>query len=255
MVQEFGGRARFVVENYGGFRRWRKRFGVTRYPAIFVDDVLVATPKDFGFYGKGEGEGDGRYAPLEERGEPRALPRRPHPDDPAAARGAQGRGARGGRGAADAPELAAIPAFTLTDLEGQAVARDDLSGRVVARRVLGDLVPALPGHPGLARRAEGALRRSPGRARGGHRVGGGRRRQGGPRPGTGRPLRHGNPEVARAFGDVSAVPTLFLFDGQGRTVGGLLRSASRPAAKTRKAGSGHSSNRLRPSAAQRARMA
>jgi len=37
---------------------------VTRYPAIFVDDVLVAKPKDFGFYGKGEGSGDGRYTPL-----------------------------------------------------------------------------------------------------------------------------------------------------------------------------------------------
>ena len=34
--------------------------------AIFVDDVIVATPKDFGFYGKGKGEGEepGRYAPL-----------------------------------------------------------------------------------------------------------------------------------------------------------------------------------------------
>jgi hypothetical protein len=37
---------------------------VTRYPAIFVDDVLVATPKDFGFYGKGEGTQGGRYAPF-----------------------------------------------------------------------------------------------------------------------------------------------------------------------------------------------
>jgi thiol-disulfide isomerase/thioredoxin len=27
----------------------------------------------------------------------------------------------------------------------------------------------------------------------------------------------GSPEVARSFGDISAVPTLFLFDGQGRT--------------------------------------
>lgn len=33
---------------------------MTRYPAIFVDDVLVAKPKDFGFYGKGEGASDGR---------------------------------------------------------------------------------------------------------------------------------------------------------------------------------------------------
>ena len=37
---------------------------MTRYPAIFVDDVLVATPNDFGFYGRGEKEEGGRYAPL-----------------------------------------------------------------------------------------------------------------------------------------------------------------------------------------------
>jgi len=36
------------VENYGE-SELAKRFGVTRYPAIFVDDVLVATPNDFGF--------------------------------------------------------------------------------------------------------------------------------------------------------------------------------------------------------------
>ena len=63
MAEEFGGRARFVSENYGD-SELAKRFGVTRYPAIFVDDVLVATPDDFGFYGKGEAEEGGRYAPL-----------------------------------------------------------------------------------------------------------------------------------------------------------------------------------------------
>src|SRR6185295_17532170 len=63
VVQDFSGKARFVVENYGD-SALAKRFGVTRYPAIFVDDVLVATPNDFGFYGKGEKQEGGRYAPL-----------------------------------------------------------------------------------------------------------------------------------------------------------------------------------------------
>ena len=63
MVQGFGGEARFVAENYGD-SELAKRFGVKRYPAIFVDDVLVATPKDFGWFGKGEGKDEGRYAPL-----------------------------------------------------------------------------------------------------------------------------------------------------------------------------------------------
>ena len=41
VVQEFDGRARFVEENYGE-SELAKRFGVRRYPAIFVNDV--ATP-------------------------------------------------------------------------------------------------------------------------------------------------------------------------------------------------------------------
>jgi hypothetical protein len=65
VVQEFDGQARFVEENYGE-SELAKRFGVRRYPAIFVNDVLVATPKDFGFYGSGEGENNGRYAPIRE---------------------------------------------------------------------------------------------------------------------------------------------------------------------------------------------
>jgi thiol-disulfide isomerase/thioredoxin len=41
---------------------------------------------------------------------------------------------------------------------------------------------------------------------------------------AGAPLRWamGTPGVARAFGDVSAVPTLLLFDGQGRRVGSFF---------------------------------
>ena len=66
-MRDFGGKVRFVSENYGDSEVARK-FGVTRYPAIFVDDVLVASPKDFGFYGKGEGSGDGRYTPLKSAG-------------------------------------------------------------------------------------------------------------------------------------------------------------------------------------------
>jgi hypothetical protein len=63
VAAESGGRVRFVAENYGDSELAR-RFGVTRYPAIFVGDVLVATPNDFGFYGQGETESGGRYSPF-----------------------------------------------------------------------------------------------------------------------------------------------------------------------------------------------
>ena len=53
------------IENYGN-SELAKKFGVTRYPAIFIDDILVAKPKDFGFYGKGEGSGDGKYTPWKD---------------------------------------------------------------------------------------------------------------------------------------------------------------------------------------------
>ena len=64
MVESFGARVRFSEENYGA-SALAKRFGVTRYPAIFVNDLLVATQNDFGFYGKSGGAG-GRYAPIRE---------------------------------------------------------------------------------------------------------------------------------------------------------------------------------------------
>ena len=39
------------MENFGE-SDLADRFGVERYPAIFIDEVLIARPKDFGFYAK-----------------------------------------------------------------------------------------------------------------------------------------------------------------------------------------------------------
>ena len=57
---KFPGKVRFVSENFGA-SKLAERFGVTRYPAVFVEDVLVARPNDFGFFGRGEKSG--RYTP------------------------------------------------------------------------------------------------------------------------------------------------------------------------------------------------
>jgi thiol-disulfide isomerase/thioredoxin len=61
VAKEFGGRVKVVVEEYGN-SPMAKRFGVRRYPVVFVDDVLVARPKDFGFGGKEDVSG-GLYVP------------------------------------------------------------------------------------------------------------------------------------------------------------------------------------------------
>ena len=128
-VQEFGGRARFVSENYGD-SKLAKRFGVTRYPAIFVDDVLVATPNDFGFYGKGAREEGGRYAPLKSAAAHErfrsdlsrmiTLLLAGRKDD-----------ARAVAAPAKSAGVAEYPAVAITDLSGKTLTRADLAGRVV----------------------------------------------------------------------------------------------------------------------------
>lgn len=62
MVDEFSGRATFVVEDLGA-SAIADRFGVAAYPAIFVDQALVARPEDFYEWG---GPKTGKYIPWTE---------------------------------------------------------------------------------------------------------------------------------------------------------------------------------------------
>lgn len=216
MVQSFNGKVRFVSENYGDSRLAR-RFGVSRYPAIFVDSVLVATPNDFGFYGSGGGSG-GRYAPLRS-----AAAHQRFRDDLTRMidllLAGQGEAARAVAKPASSTGVASLPAVKLTALDGTSVDLSRLGDRVVLVEFWATWCPPCRGTLGwlgdLQRRygdrlsvvalavesEEPAVRRVT--------------RE------MGLPLTWGmaTPEIARAFGDVSAVPTLMLFDRQGKAAG------------------------------------
>jgi thiol-disulfide isomerase/thioredoxin len=206
---------RFVVENYGD-SSLAKRFGVTRYPAIFVGDALVATPKDFGFYGKGEGGGEGRYAPIK------------NADSQNRFRADLSRVislALSGRAVSAAPASAApsgeavvpaLPDLALTDLSGRRVSPDQLAGKVVivdfwatwcppcrgalawlaeVKQRFGDRVVVVA----VAMESDEAAVRSLTTI-------------------LGFPFQWviGSPAVARAFGDISGLPTMFVFGPDGR---------------------------------------
>jgi thiol-disulfide isomerase/thioredoxin len=219
-VQEFGGKVKFVAENYGE-SQLAKRCGVTRYPAIFVDDVLVATPKDFGFYGKGEGEDGGRYAPLKSAASHERFRADLARMITLILAGKPGE-ARAQAAPSKAAELAAMPGFTLTDLDGRPISRESLAGRPVLVEFWATWCPPCRGTLGWLgdlRRRHGdrlavlaiALESDESDVR---RVA----------SQNGAPLlwTMGTPDLARAFGDVSAMPTLLLFDAQGRSAGSFL---------------------------------
>jgi thiol-disulfide isomerase/thioredoxin len=215
VVQDFKGRAHFVAENFSD-SQLAKRFGVALYPAIFVDDVLVATPKDF--YNFDE-KASGRYIPFVKNAESQQRFRADLTrmielilagrTDAARAAAAPGK-----------PELAAaLPGIAITDLAGHRLAREDLAGRPVLVEMWATWCPPCRGTLAWL----GELKK-----RHGDRLAVVALAVQSEEPAVrklatelGLPLTWamGTPELLRAFGDVTSVPTLFLFDRRGKSAG------------------------------------
>lgn len=194
-----------------------KRFGVTRYPAFFVDDILVATPNDFGFYGRDEKEEGGRYSPLKSVEAHQRFQGDLKKMIELLLAGKKGL-ARAAAKPSEARTIAAYPAIKITDLEGKTLAPEELRGRVVlvelwatwcppcrsTLRWLGELTKKYPREElaivALAVESQKAEVLEA-------------------RDQLASPLNFvmATPELARAFGDVSAVPTILVFDQRGQT--------------------------------------
>lgn len=60
VVQKYEGKAKFESVNWGD-SKLPERYGIKRYPVVFVNDILIAKPDDFGW-----GTSKGRYKPWRE---------------------------------------------------------------------------------------------------------------------------------------------------------------------------------------------
>lgn len=207
-------RVRFVNEDYGD-SRLAKKFGLTRYPAVFVDDVLIARPKDFGFYGKKGSQGQGRYTPWRDAKSHERFQADLTRILDLALRGQLDQMAKVRVGEND-KQLERLPEFTEKDLAGRSIGSKDLIGQVVIvefwaswcppcrqsledlaglQRAVGDglavVAVAIESKEEDVRRLAGALDLP-------------------------FPVVMGSAELAMAFGDIIAVPTILVFDGDGK---------------------------------------
>jgi thiol-disulfide isomerase/thioredoxin len=207
VVARYGGKVRYVNENYGA-SKLATRFGIKRYPVVFVDDVLVVQPKDFG----GWGDKGGKYAPWREPANQTRFQ-----EDIARAIDRALAGEAGESVSVADDEIKALPDVKFVDTAGHTYSTSDLAGKVVVidfwatwcapcRSTLSWLATLDRKYGGKVTVVAVALE-SPedevlkvAKALD--------------------PRAHvvvATPDLTAPFGDFSSVPTMFVFDGAGKT--------------------------------------
>ena len=214
--RKFPGSVTFVSENFGA-SKLAEKYGVKGYPAVFVDGVLVASPREFGYFG--EKEGTGRYAPWRNAVKPGEIQGRPLPHD----RADPGRTQRHRQPGASEFGRAVAGDRRASEIHTHRSCRQAHRVRAACRprgagRVLGHLVPAVPFHPrtgsaNSSKSTETSWPSSPSPSSL-------RRPKSAPQSASITGDLHWaitDAKTAQAFGDITAVPTMFLFDRSGKT--------------------------------------
>ena len=127
-----GSRVKVSIEDYG-HSPMATRFGVRRYPVVFVDEVLFARPKDFGFGGKEDVSG-GLWVPWLEPANQRRFKDdlRRTAERRLAGESMKGLDVADVTSEADASEgPPTLPSIELKDIDGRVIPASALTGRPV----------------------------------------------------------------------------------------------------------------------------
>lgn len=214
VAAQYPGQVNFVTENFGA-SKLAERFGIERYPAVFIDDVLVARPRDFGFFAKGENKG--RYTPWRNAENQAKFKADLIRMIDLVLAGKKDELAREHTGSASTPDqIAALPAFHVNDLAGNVLDEKQLAGKIVLVEFWATWCPpcrstlewlaSLKKEYGPSLEVVALAVESPE-----DKV-----RATAQDVGAGPRWAISDDETARAFGDVVAVPTMLVFDQSGK---------------------------------------